>query len=323
MSATDALAHALGTAPLGRVAAVGVEGAWLARLGVPYVVSTFKPAADRLRQAGHTPHPALDGLFDTVVLYPSRDKEALKAQVADAWAHLQPGGTLWAALGNDEGGRSLPDLLAPLGDTASFSKARARAVAVVKTAIAAPADWALKPHTVTDGPDRYTTHPGLFSWREVDDGSRLLATHLPPLKGPVADVGCGWGYLSVQAVRKGATTLTLFEAESQALAAAQTNLAALCPGVPVTAHWADATADLPPRAFATVLANPPFHTPHDTDVAMGQSFVRACWRAVAPGGRLWLVANRTLPYEALLRADGGRVNVRAETGRFKVIEVTA
>ena len=41
--------------------------------------------------------------------------------------------------------------------------------------------------------------------------------------------------------------------------------------------------------------------------------------ALKPGGRLWLVANRHLPYEQVLNASFGDVRAVAERDGFKVI----
>ena len=48
--------------------------------------------------------------------------------------------------------------------------------------------------------------------------------------------------------------------------------------------------------------NPPFHDGGTEDQALGQAFIRRAAEALRPGGTLWLVANRHLPYEATLSA---------------------
>ena len=51
--------------------------------------------------------------------------------------------------------------------------------------------------------------------------------------------------------------------------------------------------------------------------------VRAARRALRKGGTLWLVANRHLPYEAVLAAAFRRVEARTDKGGYKVVEATA
>ena len=61
-------------------------------------------------------------------------------------------------------------------------------------------------------------------------------------------------------------------------------------------RWPQAPTDL-----YFVVMNPPFHDGGAEDKALGQGFIRAAAEMLRPGGTLRLVANRHLPYEAVLR----------------------
>ena len=50
------------------------------------------------------------------------------------------------------------------------------------------------------------SQPGVFAWDRVDPGTALLAQVLPSLKGAGADLGCGFGALSLVALRSPAVT---------------------------------------------------------------------------------------------------------------------
>jgi len=50
--------------------------------------------------------------------------------------------------------------------------------------------------------------------------------------------------------------------------------------------------------------NPPFHTGQATDVDLGRAFLKVAAGSLKRGGKLLLVANRQLPYEAALEASG-------------------
>jgi 16S rRNA (guanine1207-N2)-methyltransferase len=65
--------------------------------------------------------------------------------------------------------------------------------------------------------------------------------------------------------------------------------------------------------------NPPFHVGRSDAPELGRAFIAAAARALRPGGRLWLVANRHLPYEAALAGAFAFVNVLADAQGFKVI----
>jgi 16S rRNA (guanine1207-N2)-methyltransferase len=67
------------------------------------------------------------------------------------------------------------------------------------------------------------------------------------------------------------------------------------------------------------VSNPPFHDDRGADVAVGLGFIRAAARALRPGGTLWLVANRRLPYEAALRAEFAQSALVDARDGYKVI----
>src|SRR3546814_1102771 len=83
-----------------------------------------------------------------------------------------------------------------------------------------------------------------------DLASALLAEHLPAdLHGHAADLGAGWGYLSVELLQRcpGITALDLFEAEARALELARVNLAPFATRAKLGFHWHDVTAGLAQR----------------------------------------------------------------------------
>jgi 16S rRNA (guanine1207-N2)-methyltransferase len=115
----------------------------------------------------------------------------------------------------------------------------------------------------------------------------------------VADLGAGWGFLSDAALRRNPqiTSLDLFEADSRALDCARRNLAGHSRNL--SFHWHDVTLGLP-ESYDAIVTNPPFHRGQSTDVDLGAAFVAQAALALRRGGKLFLVANRQLPFEALL-----------------------
>lgn len=163
------------------------------------------------------------------------------------------------------------------------------------------------------------SQPGVFSWDRVDPGSALLEQHLPPLAGHGADFGCGVGYLAraILASPKVAS-LALIDIDRRAIEAARRNI----DDPRVSLHWADVRQKiLPLKGLDFVVMNPPFHNGGVEDRALGQSFIQCAAEALRPGGVCWLVANRHLPYEAVLKSLFKRIVPRIETGGYKVYEV--
>ena len=128
-----------------------------------------------------------------------------------------------------------------------------------------------------------------------------------------ADLGAGFGYLSAELLERcpRIRSLDLYEAESRALELARDNLSAAT--VPVGYHWHDVTTGLP-RKYDVIVTNPPFHTStHHDRPDIGRRFIAVAAQSLKPGGRLWLVANRHLPYESVLDARFGSVRSRSLT----------
>ena len=163
--------------------------------------------------------------------------------------------------------------------------------------------------------------PGLHGWDKVDTGSALLARHLPAdLSGSVADFGCGWGYLSLQAatVSKKITRLTLVDIDARAINLAQRNLQSQNPALPVDTLWTDLThPDTRSGPFDAILLNPPFHDGTHAVPALGQAIITTAARSLKKTGRLYLVANRHLPYEKILHTLFNRIDVLGDENGFK------
>ncbi|WP_372885145.1 class I SAM-dependent methyltransferase [Shimia sp.] len=163
----------------------------------------------------------------------------------------------------------------------------------------------------------FVTKAGVFSADGIDPASAALAAALPDKLGRnVADLGAGWGYLSARVLERAEIeTLYLVEADHLALDCARRNLS----DPRASFHWADATTWQPRARMDAVVMNPPFHTGRSAEPALGQAFIAAAAAMLAPAGRLWMVANRHLPYEATLAARFGEVAEIAGDNRFKIL----
>jgi 16S rRNA (guanine1207-N2)-methyltransferase len=180
-------------------------------------------------------------------------------------------------------------------------------------------DWIAEPGTVTDAAGHdWQTAPGTFSADGVDPASAMLADALPSgLKGTVADLGAGWGYLSARLLAKapGIATLHLIESDSRALACARVNIT----DARAQFHWADATHPLPRLQADTIIMNPPFHTGREARPQLGAAFIRTAAMMLKPSGQLWLVANRHLPYETALTESFRKLTETGGTPGFKIL----
>jgi len=296
---------------------------------------SFKPFADALTGAGFVRVEESRKCFPLVLLLPPRQREEARALLARALQRAMPNGVVMASMLNNEGARSgEADLERLAGSVQSLSKNKCR----VFWATAAPGainallveQWAAldAPRPIADG--RFLSRPGLFAWDRIDAASALLARCFPAdLTGYGADLGAGFGYLSAEVLARcpGVTALDLYEAEARALALARANLQRLAEASDRLApralnyFWHDVTTGLgqPPR-YDFIVSNPPFHQGRADRPDMGRAFILAAAAALLPGGRLWLVANRHLPYEEVLRKNFRKVRTVTEDHSFKVIE---
>lgn len=251
----------------------------------------FRPDHDHFAQRfaveAAPPHAA------AIVCLPRAKAEA-RALIAQAAAEVAPGGVI-AVDGQKTDGIDavLKDLRGRVALSDSLSKAHGKLATF--PAGKGLEDWAAQPKLIDGG---FQTLPGVFSADAPDRGSVLLAAALPAKLGPkVADLGAGWGYLSRAILtREGVKRLEVVEADAAALDCARVNIN----DDRARFHWADATTFRPENLLETVVCNPPFHTGREADPALGAAFIRAARRMLAPDGVLWLVANRHLPYDAVL-----------------------
>lgn len=164
----------------------------------------------------------------------------------------------------------------------------------------------------------YWSQPGLFSWDEVDEATKLLLDNLPALEGTGADLGCGYGALSgpllqLEAIKK----LYAVDKDERAIVAYKKNAKgsheALCLDIQ--------KQSMPFTNLDFVVMNPPFHhASQKADVALGIAFFTRAAEVLRAGGTLWAVANRHLPYEADIAKHFTKLEIVADKDGFKVIK---
>jgi 16S rRNA (guanine1207-N2)-methyltransferase len=82
----------------------------------------------------------------------------------------------------------------------------------------------------------------------------------------------------------------------------------------------DALSAVSDERYHLVVTNPPFHVGKPVDHEAAHAFIEHARYVLSPGGRLLLVANRFIRYDRFMRAQYGRVECLAETGRYHVLE---
>ena len=239
-------------------------------------------------------------------------------QLALGLQALAPGSPFTVLAPKDMGGSRLAGELAGFGcDFAESAKRHHRICSGARPARLANLEPALAEGAPRLLPDlQLWSQPGLFSWNRLDRGTALLLEALPALAGRGADLGCGNGILAhgVLASPK-VTALHLVDVDRRAVEVARRNT-----GDPrVTLSWADVRDGSGLDGLDFVVMNPPFHDAGTEDKGIGKLFIERAAGALRQGGHLWMVANRHLPYEAVLKPLFRRAEAVVERDGFKVI----
>ncbi|WP_445502080.1 class I SAM-dependent methyltransferase [Microvirga sp. G4-2] len=268
--------------------------------------------------SGKLEDQAEGSLREIVVLAPPGTVER-RYTVALALRALAPGGVLTVLAPKDKGGSRLAKELKGFGCTVSETSRRHHRICTcerpdqligIEEAIAEGAPR-------LDAVLRLWTQPGVFSWNRLDPGTTLLEENLPSLSGKGADFGCGIGILSRAILSSPKVEhLVMLDIDRRATEMARRNVTDTRADI----RWGDVRSGVRLSGLDFVVMNPPFHDGGAEDQSLGQSFIRKAAEALRPGGVLWLVANRHLPYESVLKPLFKRVTPKVEAAGYKVYE---
>lgn len=286
-----------------------------------HLVQGFRPHFRVLQASGFSVAPQAEGSgFDMALILAGRHRGQNELRIAEALERVASGGLIVVAGGKEDGIASLRkriDELIPLDGHLPKHHGIAFWLRRPADTGAAAGLRAANPALLVEG--RFHTAPGMFSFDKVDAGSKLLVENLPnDLRGNVADFCAGWGYMAAEVAARspGISELDLYEADFASLKAAKRNVGG------TTANprffWLDLLSEAVERRYDAIVMNPPFHRSRATEPEIGAGMIRAAAKALKPGGRLFMVANRQLPYEPVLAAAFSSHAETARDGMFKI-----
>ena len=285
--------------------------------------------------AGHGVYGADHSLVaDTVAIRIPHEKLALVQLLYDAFRILRIGGVCYISGANNEGIKSATKLLErAFGNSTllAYDSGHRIVSAVKESDIPDDDDVFESPFLPSDSFNeidvnlrgqafRIYSRPGVFSWDHLDEATQILAEHMMVLPGAsVLDLGCGSGPLGILASRlSGGGPLTMVDADVEAVrsAAKSADTAGVANYRALPSDVAGAVID---ERFDLVVTNPPFHIGKQTELSVPMQFIEDAWEVLSPGGQLFLVANRTLPYETPIKRRFGNVLMVHDGRRFKVL----
>jgi 16S rRNA (guanine1207-N2)-methyltransferase len=249
----------------------------------------------------------LPGRYGTV-LYPAppRGERELKRDVAEQAYHvLKPHG-LFVVLSQVPKDQFFPDLLKKIYGKVALTTGRDG------TTFWCPhdGDRPRRRHEQTvqvnvggDGPLRFVSRPGVFTYGRLDDGARALLDVVEVKPGDrIMEIGCGTGATGIAAVKRAGPGAAVTFVDSNARAVALAELNARSNGLTdFQALTATRLEGLPAGRYDLALANPPYYAQQ----AIAQMFVERAHTLLKPGGRFYLVTKLPGPIEPLVRARFG------------------
>jgi len=159
--------------------------------------------------------------------------------------------------------------------------------------------------------------PGVFSAKELDEGTQLLLANLPKLDGDILDIGCGAGVIGATLCHQYPTAnVVMTDINALALSSAKKTLEINSLTAQVTAS--DMFSNVSSK-FDFIISNPPFHAGLKTHYAATEEMLRQAPAYLKKHGQVFLVANKFLRYEPILAEVFHSVSVISENSRFKII----
>lgn len=287
----------------------------------------FKPYSDELALSGYqieNDDKKISTTFDLVLILIPKNVTEAKGKIAHGINMLNQNGILICAADNKAGGPRLKQFLTDFGFNiiGEESKNKARVI------------WAKIPtknpeiisKAMSDASEQFVEKinflsiPGIFGWDKIDQGSSLLSSCLPDqLEGIGADFGCGYGYLSKTILQKFQHIKKLYcvDADLRAVHMCEKNCIEYkdkyeCIWIDLACPYSNL------KNLDFIIMNPPFHEGKTEDTNIGKTFILNASKALRKNGKLYLVANKHLPYEDILKHHFSNVKTLEQKNGFKV-----
>jgi len=264
------------------------------------------------------------GLFQHIIIFQPREKLLLREILANLDPWFRAGAMVWLVGENRAGIKSCATLMKEqFGNVSKRGSGRHCRLfsshflehLIVELEIEEPE---IEVHFF-DKDYTFLSRPGVFSFDELDPGTRVLLDCLEhqPVQGKILDFGCGCGVIGLCLAGASASNqVDLIDTNAHALEIASRN----------SEDYANANV-FPSAGFSRVsgryqaiVSNPPFHSGVATSTDASRELIYNAPQFLLPGGELRIVANRHLPYTNWMKEVFDRVTLLAGTRQYLVLQ---
>lgn len=274
-----------------------------------------------------------DNSVDCLIYRVSKEKPVVHHVINQAQRILKPGGRLLLAGDKGEGIKTYIDKARKLFSGACDAQKASGDVWLAE--LTCPDEPGSKPlddkQYTTLRPEardqnfEYWSKPGVYGWNKIDKGSAYLIEHLdaflmtmPEPPRNILDLGCGYGYLSLNASHLD-IPITATDNNAAAIAACERNFDRYpVNGKVVTADCADGISG----KFDLILCNPPFHAGFGVEGDLTDRFLQAAHDRLSNAGVACFVTNLHIPLERKARDLFHQVEIIASNSNFKLTRLT-
>ncbi len=273
--------------------------------------------------------------FNVITVRLPKSKLLTLQLIWDAYSNLSAGGKVYIAGGNKEGIRSALNHAGSLFgnlEILHYEKGYRIAMAVKNEKTTTVPEVFSNPYldhsvynkfSVNTGSLSYMIHsrPGVFCWDRVDKGTELLISKMTIKPGEtVLDLGCGNGIIGCFAAGMTTPQGTVFLVDND-ICAVEASRRTIVSNHLTNCHvlQSDCTAAVKDISFDVVVTNPPFHQAKETAYEVARQFIYDAACILKPLGRLYLVANRFLPYESWVKHAFGNIVLEYQDSRYKIL----
>jgi 16S rRNA (guanine1207-N2)-methyltransferase len=282
----------------------------------------------------HTLDRYADGYFNIVALNPPVEEgtEAILEMIDRARPKLRNGGSFYLVAKVRKGAKSYMRRLAEtIGPSKVISKSGGYwLMRAERSPVRSPAavDLSVYEHTVEtklrNRNYRFCTRAGVFSRKQMDDGTRLLIESVDVLPmNSVIDIGCGYGPIGIAAAHVASVgRVVMVDTNARAVECASRNIEAhhlhhaRKNGKPrVEALVSDRFDAVKGERFDRVISNPPFHAGVDVLYPL----VDEAYAHLRFHGRMYLVLMRYVGIKRHIERVFGNCTVVAREGKHAVL----